>query len=332
MTHRHPRCHIDVVLQAALMIVLTLATTCAVHAQEGLTRRIPVLATLMPESRQEHFREALRERGYEEGKNIRIEWRHYTQWDERMRDTALALARSDADLLVIYGTPPVRAVLEANVSKPIIFTAGDPTATGLAASLSKPGMQATGVSAVTTEISGKLMDLMAQLLPHGRRYAYVRNPSNSNLANRMLSEAQQAARALNLTLIPVDARDAAEIAGQVPVIQKAKVDGVIVTSDLVFSADPKRVVSALSRTRLPVIFQDRGFVEAGGLISYGVDRKEVARRMANYVDRVLKGAKPSDLPIEQASKLELVVNLRTAKNLRIKIPDALLLRADEVLQ
>jgi putative ABC transport system substrate-binding protein len=302
------------------------------HADEvSSVHRIGVLTAALPRSPvEEGLRDGLRELGYIEGKNIVIEWRLSLGTDEELRSLATQLAGSNLELIVALGTPHARAALRAT-TLPVVFGAGDPVANGLAASLAKPGGNGTGVSAVTTDLTPKRVEFLKQVAPGIRRIAYLENPSNPTRA-RLLQEARIAAKALGVEIEPVDARDIRELDTALRAIQRKGADAILVTADLLFLSNQAKVVRAVRETRLPALFPWREYHDEGVLMSYGSSLRDQARRMAAYVDKILKAAKPSDLPIEQVSKYELVIDLRVAGELGIKVPQDLLLRADEVIR
>ena len=277
------------------------------------------------------LRESLRELGYVDGENILIEWRQATTNDEELRSHAIDLARSKVDVIVTNGTPAARAALAATTTIPVVFSAGDPVATGFAASLARPGRNGTGVSLMTTELIAKRLELLHQLVPHARRIAYLTNSSNP-IALRQLEEAQKAARVLGLQLITLDARNARELDTALRTLPRSMADGVLVTPDLLLQTNKSKIAQAVRKGRLPAMVPYKQYLDDGTLMSYGPDNRDLARRMAGYVDRILKGTKPSDLPIEQVSKYELVIDLRAARELGIKVSQELLLRADEVIR
>ena len=214
---------------------------------------------------------------------------------------------------------------------PIIFLSADPVATGLAESLARPGANATGVSVASPELAAKRLDLLHQLVPQARRIAFLLNPSNAAIALTS-AEAQKAASTLGLRLEKFDARNAAEIDASLRAIQRSAPDAILVASDLTLLKDSARIASGVRKARVPAVFPWKEYHEHGVLMSYGPDFRQVTRRLASYVDRILKGANPGDLPVEEVSKFDLVVDLRVARELKIDVPQSLLLRADEVIR
>ena len=300
------------------------------HADEPKVARIGVLVGV--ESPTEGFlREGLRELGYIEGKNIVIEWRRFTGGGEELRSLAADLARSKLDVIVAATTAAGRAALEATATIPVVFLSGDPVAMGLAASLAKPGRNGTGVSIVSTELFPKRLEYLHWLAPRARRIAFLTNSSNP-IAAPQLAALQKAAPMLGVQLVTLDARNESEFGMVLGALRRGEVQGVIVSNDGVFRSNKSKLAQAIRKARLPAIFSYRAYLEDGMLMSYGPNLKEAGRKMATYVDRILKGAKPGDLPIEQMSEYELIINLRVARELGLKVPQDLLLRADEVIQ
>ncbi len=300
------------------------------HADEPKVARIGVLVGA--ESPSEGFlRDGLRELGYIEGKNIVIEWRRFAGGGEELRSLAADLARSKPDVIVAATTAAGRAALEATATIPVVFLSGDPVAMGLATSLAKPGRNGTGVSIVSTELFPKRLEYLHWLAPRARRIAFLTNSSNP-IAAPQLAALQKAAPMLGLQLVTLDARNESELGTVLRALRRGEAEGVIVSNDGVFRSNKFKIAQAIRKARLPAIYPYRAYLEDGMLMSYGPNLKEAGRKMATYVDRILKGAKPGDLPIEQMSEYELIINLRVARELGLKVPQDLLLRADEVIK
>jgi len=240
------------------------------------------------------------------------------------------LARSRVEVIVAFSTPAARVALK-ETSLPIVFVAGDPVSSGLAQSLAHPGGQGTGVSMLNRELAGKRIELLRQLTPGTRRVDFLMNPSNP-LDVRMLEEAKDAARALGVELIVLRASNAAELNARLLAMSRRAADGLVVSNDLLFLADRANITQAVRKTKLPAIFPFKEYHQGGALISYGPSAMEGTRKAAAYVVKILEGAKPSDLPIEQISDLELVIDLRVAHELRINVPQEVLFRADELIR
>jgi putative ABC transport system substrate-binding protein len=298
-------------------------------ADQPSISRIGVLVPPLANSPlEEGLREGLRGLGYSEGKNIVIEWRRSAGVNEEMRSLAADLARAKVEVIVVYSTRAARAAVDAT-NLPVVFVSGDPVASGLAASLARPGGNATGVSGVLTELTGKRLQLLRLLVPQARRIACLIN-SSSPLAPLQFEAAESAARTLGVKLVKLDARNDAELDAALHTMPA--VDGVLVTGDSLFLANRAKLAGALRKAKLPAIFPTKEYQGDGVLMSYGPSLREAGRKMALYVDKILKGAKPADLPIEQISNYELVIDLRAARELSLKVPQDLLLSADEVIR
>jgi putative ABC transport system substrate-binding protein len=315
---------LNVVMGTALLSALA-------WAEQPSIARIGVI-TAGPENSpwEENLRNGLRELGYVEGKNIVIEWRRSLGTDEELRSVASQLAASKVELIVAFSTPAAGAALRAT-TVPVVFVAGDPVGAGLAASLARPGGQGTGVSMFNRELAGKRMELLRQVAPSIRRIVFLMNPSNP-LDARMLEEAQKAARTLSVKLDTLGARNADELDVALRALPRSAADGLLVANDLFLVVNRAKVTQAVRKAKLPAIFPFKEYHDAGALMSYGPTTREATRAVAVYVDKILKGAKPSELPIEQMSKYELIIDLRVARAMGIHVPQELLLRADEVIR
>lgn len=279
------------------------------------------------------FREGLRDLNYVEGKNLVIEYR----WAEGRYDRFPALVAEaiqlKADVIVTAGTPGVLAARNGTRTIPIVMAAiGDPIAAGVVPSLARPGGNVTGLASMTPDIDGKRLELLKEMAPGVTRIAVLWNPANPNNTAR-LTQMQAAARTLRLTLDPiVGAGDSRELDRGFESIVAARADALIMESDRALLAHRAQIVEFTAKRRLPAVYPYRDFVRAGGLASYEPSYPAMFRRAATYVDKILRGAKPADMPIEQPTTFELVINLRAAGDLRLTIPQSLLLRADEVIQ
>ena len=294
---------------------------------------IPRIGVLMPPvtSMEEGLRQGLRELGYIEGKSIVIEWRRSTGTQEELRLLAADLIRSGVDLIVTAGTSATRVAMETTTTVPVLFHVGDPVASGFAASLARPGGNGTGVSVISAELTAKRLELLHLLIPRAKRIVYLRNPSNP-AAQQLLDEVQKAARILGLRLETLDARNIPEIDAALDTLRRSAANGCLVGGDLLYLAEKARISRAIGENRMPAVFAYREFHEDGALMSYGPSLKATMRSVAPYVDKILKGAKPADLPIDQISKFQLVIDLRVARELGLKVPQELLFRADEVIR
>jgi putative ABC transport system substrate-binding protein len=282
--------------------------------------------------RRDGFRQGMREIGYVDGRDFVIEGRFAEGQYQRIPGLAKELVRMKVDVIVVWGTPASIAVAQATSTLPIvILSVTDPVGSGLAASLARPGRNITGASNLSRDLSGKLVELLVQAVPGISRIAALRNPLNPGSALH-LNETEAAARALSLELELVEVRAPEDLEGAFATIRRGRAGGVVVLTDAMFIAQRHRIADLATKSRLSTVFSRRENVEGGGLMSYGPSLSDQFRRAATYVDKILKGAKPADLPIEQPTTLELVINLKTAKALGLTIPQSLLARADEVIQ
>lgn len=281
----------------------------------------------------EALRQQLRELGYLEGQNLALELRWMTTAAEGGLDRLAAdLVRSKVDLLVSWTTPATLAAKRATSTIPIVMLAvGDPVGDGLVASLSRPGGNVTGVSNVARELSGKLLQLLKEVRPDARRIAALGNPTNPASALPW-RETEAAAKSLGVQLQLVAVREARELEPAFAAMVRDHAAGVVILPDPLFLSERGRIAELAQQARLATAFQRSENVEAGGLISYGPKLTEQFRQVAVYVDRILKGARPADLPVEQPVRFELVINLKTAKALGLSIPPGILVRADQVIQ
>jgi len=281
----------------------------------------------------EAFRQGLRELGWVEGQNIVIEYRSAEGHFDRLPDLAAELVRLKVDVIVAAPTPAVLAAKSATGTVPIVgVSLTGPVELGLIASLARPGGNVTGVSySVGTDIFGKDLELLKEIVPKVRRVAVLSNPDGP-AQPITIRNVKDAARSLGLQLQLVEARGPGDFNGAFAAMARERVGALFVVTDPVFIPHRARLVDLAAKNRLPSIFTQRADVEAGGLISYGPNFSDMYRRAAIYVDKILKGARPADLPVEQPTKFELVINLKTAKALGLTIPPPLLARADEVIQ
>jgi putative ABC transport system substrate-binding protein len=280
----------------------------------------------------EAFRQGLRELGYVEGRNLIIEYRWAARKEERLPELAADLVRLKVDVIVTAAVPTVEAARRATSTIPIVMAAvADPVGSGLVASLARPGGNVTGLTALSTELAGKRLQLVRELVPKATRVAVLAHHGTS--ATRLfLEQMRAAAQQIGVQLVVQEVKEAGDLPGALTTMQHERAQALIVQITP-FSADnAKRIVELAAQHRLPAMYDVRSFVEAGGLVSYGPSLPEMFRRAAFYVDRILKGAKPADLPIEQPTTFELVINLKTAKALGLTLPQSLLGRADQVIQ
>jgi putative tryptophan/tyrosine transport system substrate-binding protein len=278
------------------------------------------------------FRQALGELGYVEGQNLVVVYRSTNGHGDRFPDLAMELVRLGVDVIVTRGTPAALASMRATRTIPIVMaSSGDPVATGIVASLARPGGNVTGLSALATDVLGKQLEILREMVPTLARVAFLFNMSNPVLQAQW-TEAERAASSMRLQPQLLDVRTARELDPALDTAIRQRAHAVVVGIDALTQANRGQIVEALTRRRLPAISREREFVDAGGLISYGVHYANSYRRAAVYVDKILKGANPGDLPIEQPTTLELAVNLRTAKALGLTIPSSVLVQADEIIQ
>jgi putative tryptophan/tyrosine transport system substrate-binding protein len=320
----------------ALFTLGLLAVPLPAKAQQaGKMPRIGFLSALSLNSiaaRVEAFRQSLGALGYVEGKNIIIEWRSAEGKFDRLADLAAELVRLKVDLIVSAGPAVTRRLTEATKTISIVMVAGnDPVGSGFVASLARPGGNITGLSILAPELTGKKLELLKQMVPGLSRVAvFGHSPEPGNAQS--LKEVELAAKALGVKLQYFDVLSPKDIESAFRDASKGQADGLLTLRSPVIGSQRIHVVELAAKNRLPAMFQRAKYVEAGGLVSYGVSFTDLSRRVATYVDRILKGAKPGDLPVEQPTEFELVINLKTAKQLGITIPSSILYRADKVIR
>jgi putative ABC transport system substrate-binding protein len=278
------------------------------------------------------FPRGMRDLGYVEGKNLAIEWRFADGEYERLPGMAADLVQLKVDVIMALGAPAIVAAQKATTTIPIVVVTGvDPVDAGFVKSLARPGGNITGLSNLAGDISAKHLEMLLATMPTLARVAVLMNPANSSHA-AFLKNVQYAAQKAGITILPVEAQTLQEIERAFSTMAREHVGAVIVALDPFFIQQGPQIAVQAGKHRLPSIFANREYAEAGGLMSYGQNQLDIYRRAATYVDKILKGAKAADLPIEQPTKFEFVINLKTAKALGITIPQSLLLRADEVIQ
>jgi len=280
----------------------------------------------------EAFRQGLRELGYVAGQNIALESRWAEGRFDRLPALAGELVRLRVDLIVTAGTPAAHAAKEATASIPIVAAAvGDPVGTGLVASLARPGANLTGLSDITVDLSAKRLELLKELVPTASRIAILWNPAHPTNPLQ-LRETRAAAQALGITLQSLEVQRSGELERAFAAIRRERAGALVVLSDPFMLLHRGRLADLAANNRLPTMYPWREHVEAGGLMAYGVNLPDLFRRAATYVDKILKGAKPADLPVEQPMRFELVINMKTAKALGLTFPPSILIRATEVIQ
>jgi putative ABC transport system substrate-binding protein len=307
-----------------------------VHAQHlQKTSRIGVLLPGTPESfslRTRAFLGGLRDLGYVEGKTIEIDWKWGQDRVETLSGIADELVRSNADVIVTGGTPAAQALKAATSTIPIVMAIiGDPVAAGLVGNLARPAGNVTGFSIVAPELGGKRLELLKEIVPGVSAIAVLLNNRNPQ-SQIELKEMRSAAQAMGLQLYPAEISTEAGLEDAFAAMNKAAVQALVVLTDPILFSLRKRTVDLANKSRLPAMYFFQGFAEEGGLMSYGPSDADLFRRSAGYVDRILKGAKPGDLPIQQPTKFELFINLRAARMLGVTVPESFLLRADKVIE
>jgi putative tryptophan/tyrosine transport system substrate-binding protein len=278
------------------------------------------------------FFQGMRELGYVEGQNILIEGRFYGDYTERLPALAAELVQLKVDVIVAGAAPAPEAAQRATSKIPIVMAIHtDPIGSGLVASLANPGKNVTGVSTLGPEMAGKRLQLLKEAIPGISRVAVLSNPTDTTQA-RLLREVQVAARSLKVHLQVLEARAPSDFTGAFSAMTKERAGGVIILTSSMFYDQRTRIAELAARSRLPAIYTVQDYAEAGGLMAYGVNLGESFRRAATYVDKILKGARPADLPVEQPTKFDLAINLKAAKALGLTIPPSLLARADQVIE
>jgi len=299
---------------------------------QGKVWRIGFLAVRQEPDLQAAFARGMSDLGYVEGKNLLIESRAADGKTERLPGLADDLLRLKVDVIVTAGTVATSAARKATDTTPIVMGgSADPVGNGFVKSLAHPGGNITGLSTLRTDTSPKLLEMLRTVAPNLSRVAVLLNPTNTS-QSILLKGVQAAAQSMSLTILPVEVRSAPDIERAFSAISQGNAGAVIVVRDGVFLEQRRQIAELAAKNRLSTISDNREYVDAGALMSYGPNLGDQFRRAAGYVDRILKGAKPGDLPVEQPTKLELVINLKTARALGLTIPQSLLLRADEVIQ
>jgi putative ABC transport system substrate-binding protein len=315
------------------VIALVLVSGGVAQAQQ--TKNVPRVGILFIGSRNqphlEAFKQGLRERGYTEGKNIVREYRYAEGNNDRLPELAAELVRDKVDVIVT--TASVSALAARTVTKtiPIVMTSGNPLESGLAASLAKPGGNVTGLTVLSADLSGKRVELLRETFPKTARIAALRSAQDYE-AMPGYKETQKAAQALSLRLHSVEVQSANDLENAFAQMEKARDGALLVILSPMVTLNSRRIVELALKYRLPGMYPTKQFAEEGGLMAYGPLIGDLYRRAATYVDKILKGAKPADLPVEQPTKFELVINLKTAKQIGLTIPPNVLARADKVIK
>ena len=326
----------NVTLRTLGIIVLVFGSLPLFLSEAQPAAKVPRIGVLLVGSGEgealEAFRQGLRDLGYIEGKNIVIEYRFATGNSEQFSDLAADLVHHKVDVILTAGTAQARAIQQSTTTIPIVFAiSGDPVGTGLVASLARPGGNITGLSILSPELSGKRLELLKEAAPKIARVGVLWDALVPD--NTLDFEATQlAARALGLKLQSLEVRGPEDLEGAFSVAVKQRLDALVVAGGYLINSHTKRILAFETRNRLPAIHQGLWFAEEGGLMAYGVNFPDLFRRSATYVDKILKGRKPGDLPVEQPTKFELIINLKTAKQIGLTIPPNLLARADKVIR
>ena len=324
---------------SAVMTILFLATVHFAQAQQP--KKVPRIGYLSigdpatESTRAEAIRLALRALGYIEGQNIATEYRYAEGKGHRIPELAAELVRLQVDIIVVTGgNDRIQAVKNATKTIPIVMTGtgGDPVEEGLVESLARPGGNLTGITNLSTELGGKRLELLKEAVPKVARVAVLYDAANPSSVREVKEDLPVAARALGLTVQPWEVRAADGFENVFAAIGKQRPDGLYLPTGPLMFSNAKRIADFALKSRLPSVYGRKEAVDAGGLISYGADIADSYRLVAVYIDKILKGAKPADLPVQQPTKFELVINLKTASALGITVPQALLVRADEVIE
>ena len=321
-----------------LVAVMLLALGVIAEAQQP--KKVPRIGYLSPtdattdSARAEAIRIALRERGYIEGQNITTEHRYADGKRDRLPGLAAELVRLQVDIIVTEGFPPTRAALNATKTIPIVMMGQgiDPVEAGLVESLARPGGNVTGITSLSGELGGKHLELLKEAVPKLARVAVLYDPAASGSVLEVKEVLPAAGRALGLNIRSWEVRAADGFEKVFSALNKERPNGLYVHRGPVLGANRKRIADFALKSRLPSMSGSRQFVDAGGLMFYGADRADGDRRVAYFVDRILKGAKPADLPVEQPTKFELVINLKTAKQIGLTIPPEVLARATKLIR
>jgi putative ABC transport system substrate-binding protein len=318
-----------------LLTALLLTSTTIVEAQQPVNPRI---GAFIPASASETahligaFREGLREHGYVGKQNLTIEVRYAEGKVERLAGVAAELVRFKVDVIVVGSTPAVMATKKATDAIPIVMvTTGDPVASGLVVSLARPGGNITGLTALGQELGGKRLEVLKEAIPKVSRVAILSNPVNPD-TRLSLQGVEIAARALGVQLRVQEVRDPTEFEKALEAITRGGAEALMVLADPMFISQRGRIVALSAKSRLPAMYAHTEYMDAGGLMFYGASLADMWRRAATYVDKILKGAKPSDLPVEQPTKFELIINLKAAKQIGLTIPPNVLARADRIIK
>ena len=329
-----PHYTIGLIVTLTLALALFLAPLDVETQPPARVPRIGVLLTLfaLTEDAPQAFRQGLRALGYIEGQNLAIEWRSAAGQYDQLPTLAAELVRLGVDIIVADVTRATQAARQATATTPIVMmVVADPVGSGLVTSLAHPGGNITGLSILLPDISAKRLQLLTEVVPTVARVAVLWNP-DTPYHQTLLQEIEAAAQALRLHLLPITVRGPGEFEGAFAAMARAQVGALFVADDPMFLTARAQLLELAAKSRLPTMFAHRDFVPAGGLMSYGPSLADMCRRAATYVDKILKGRKPADLPVEQPIKFEFVLNLKTAQTLGLTLPPSILFQADEVIK
>jgi len=323
--------------RTAIQRLATFFLTTASLAEAQQAGKVPRIGFLLgsspgPDPRVEAFRQGLRDLGYIEGKNIAIEWRYAEGKEDRLPELAAELVRLNVEIIVTDGTYVTRAAKNATKTIPIVMASdGDPVGNGFVASLARPGGNVTGLANLLAGLSGKRLELLKEAVPGLSRVGVIWNPENPSSVSGF-KDTQEAAKALALQLQSLEVRGIDDFAGAFQTATKRKIRALSVVSDSLMFTNRKRLLDLALKYRFPTMHTQSLWVEAGAVMSYGTNFPDLYRRAATFVDKILKGRTPADLPVEQPMKFELIINLKTAKQIGLTIPPNLLVRADRVIR
>jgi putative tryptophan/tyrosine transport system substrate-binding protein len=323
-----------------LPVGLVLASVHLAEAQQPKVARMGVLSNSRASDpgtalRLDAFRQGLRDLGYFDGKNINMEYRYAEGKNERLPELAQELVRLKVDVLIVPNDLTARAAKKATTTIPIVMTSsGNPIGTGVIASLARPGGNVTGVTSYSAELLGKRLALLKEVLPKISRFAFIYDAGSEASASReAFNEAQGVAKALGVQFKSIEVKAPnPDFEAGFRVMAKDRIGGLITSPSPLISFHRKKILELVEKNRIPAMHSDQDWPNAGGLMSYGANRIDLNRRAAVYVDKILKGAKPADLPVEQPLKFEFIINLKAAKALNLMIPQSVLFRADRVIQ
>ena len=320
------------ILNFLLVIGALVVHTAVANAQQPpKVPRIGFLSAALVEPFREAFRQGLREQGYVDGQNIAIEWRHSEGKVEGLPALATELVRLKVDVIVTGGTPALLAAKDATGTIPIVLCIGDPVREGFVASLGRPGGNITGLASISTDLAGKRLELLKETVSGLTRAGVLWDAADQGSAAEF-KETEAAAQVLGVQVQSLAVRSPKDFETAFKAATGGRAQGLIVLQGALIRPHGTRIVGLAMKSRLPTMFADGRHVESGGLMSYAPNYADLFRRAAILVDKILKGAKPADLPVEQPTKFELVINLKTAKSLGLKVPQSILVRADTVIE